>query len=145
MRDLYKNLVRDYLQRYEKAKKFLESVDEKIEELENCKSPKVITKYGFSVGGSNVSMEDLILNINAEIDVLERNKILNQKIVNDIKLSTEDMKAEEREITFGIYGSNKRDGKVYDLMDKYGYEKSHMYRIANEGLKHISLRLYGDY
>lgn len=145
MRELYENIVKDRLRMYEKAKVFLEGVDYKIQELESKKDPKLIGKYGIDNSGKGISLEDLILNINAEIELLKWNKFNNETLVNSIENSISDMTDEQREITMEIYGRKKRDGRVYELMDKYNYEKSQIYRIANEGLKHISLRLYGNY
>ena len=44
-----------------------------------------------------------------------------------------------------LTGKKKRDGRIEALKKKYHYSQSQIYRIANDGIKHISLMMYGNY
>ena len=144
MRDFYRNLVIDKLLRYEHAKSFIESSSLEIKELESKKDPKIIGSYGLSVGKASHDDIDVLLNINAKIDLLKNNREENLRLVKSLDRAMVGMSESEKDITVGIYGSRKRDSRIYDLCKKYKYEKSQLYRIANDGLRHISLKLYGS-
>lgn len=146
MRNFYEIAVKDQLLKYTYAKEFLVKIDEDIRCLKNKEKNKNMTsKYGISNGiGGSVSQEEIILNINAEIDVLERNRKSNLELIKRIDDAMIGMSELEKDITLEIYGKKKRDGRVETLKKKYHYSQSQIYRIANDGIKHISLMMYGN-
>lgn len=146
MRNFYEIAVKDQLLKYTYAKEFLAKIDEDIRCLKNKEKNKNMTsKYGISNGiGGSISQEEIILNINAEIDVLERNRKSNLELIKRIDDAMIGMSELEKDITLEIYGKKKRDGRVETLKKKYHYSQSQIYRIANDGIKHISLMMYGN-
>lgn len=135
------------LLRYTYAKEFLSKIDEDIISLKaREKNKNIVSKYGLSTGrGDSISQEEIILNINAEIDLLENNRKSNLDIIKRVDKAMEGMNDMEKDVTLEIYGKKKRSGKVKMLEDKYHYSSSQLYRIANDGVRHISLMLYGNY
>ena len=102
-------------------------------------------KSGISSGaGGSLSQEEIILNINAEIDLLEKNRQANIDLIERMDKAMEGMSELEKDITLEIYGKKKRDGRIETLKSKYHYSQSQIYRIANDGVRHISLMLYGN-
>ncbi len=146
MRNFYEIVVKDKLLKYTYAKEFLARIDEDIRCLKNKeKNKNMISKYGISSGGGgNLSQEEIILNINAEIDLLEKNRQSNIDLIERMDRAMEGMSELEKDITLEIYGKKKRDGKIETLKKKYHYSQSQIYRIANDGIKHISLMMYGN-
>ena len=85
MRNFYEILIKDQLLKYTYAKEFLARIDEDIDCLKNKeKNKNMISKYGISNGGGGVSQEEIILNINAEIDLLENNRQLNLALIKRV-------------------------------------------------------------
>lgn len=146
MRNFYEIVVKDKLLKYTYAKEFLARIDEDIRCLKNKeKNKNMISKYGISSGGGgSLSQEEIILNINAEIDLLEKNRRSNIDLIERMDRAMEGMSELEKDITLEIYGKKKRDGKIETLKKKYHYSQSQIYRIANDGIKHISLMMYGN-
>ena len=146
MRNFYEIVVKDKLLKYTYAKEFLARIDEDIRCLKNKeKNKNMISKYGISSGGGgSLSQEEIILNINAEIDLLEYNRRLNLTLIKRIDESMVGMSELEKDITLEVYGKKKRNGRVEALKKKYHYSQSQIYRIANDGIKHISLMMYGN-
>lgn len=146
MRNFYEIVVKDKLLKYTYAKEFLARMDEDIRCLKNKeKNKNMISKYGISSGGGgSLSQEEIILNINAEIDLLEKNRQSNIDLIERMDRAMEGMSELEKDITLEIYGKKKRDGKIETLKKKYHYSQSQIYRIANDGIKHISLMMYGN-
>lgn len=146
MRNFYEIVVKDKLLKYTYAKEFLARIDEDIRCLKNKeKNKNMISKYGISSGGGgSLSQEEIILNINAEIDLLEKNRQSNIDLIERMDRAMEGMSELEKDITLEIYGKKKRDGKIEALKKKYHYSQSQIYRIANDGIKHISLMMYGN-
>lgn len=146
MRNFYEIVVKDKLLKYTYAKEFLARIDEDIRCLKNKeKNKNMISKYGISSGGGgSLSQEEIILNINAEIDLLEKNRQSNIDLIERMDRAMEGMSELEKDITLEIYGKKKRDGKIETLKKKYHYSQSQIYRIANDGIKHISLMMYGN-
>lgn len=147
LRNFYEIVVKDKLLKYTYAKEFLAKIDEDIDCLKNKeKNKNMISKYGISSGGGgSLSQEEIILNINAEIDLLENNRKLNLALIKRVDKSMVGMSELEKDITLEIYGKKKRDGRVEALKKKYHYSQSQIYRIANDGIKHIALRMYGNF
>lgn len=146
MRNFYEMAVKDKLLKYTYAKEFLTRIDEDIRCLKNKeKNKNMIGKYGISGGnGGSLSQEEIILNINAEIDLLEKNRQSNIDLIERMDKAMEGLSELEKDITLEIYGKKKRDGRIEVLKKKYNYSQSQIYRIANEGVRHISLMLYGN-
>lgn len=138
--------VKDKLLKYTYAKEFLAKIDNDIMCLKNKeKNKNMISKYGISSGsGGSLSQEEIILNINAEIDLLEKNRQSNIDLIERMDRAMEGMSELEKDITLEIYGKKKRDGRIEALKSKYHYSQSQVYRIANDGVRHISLMLYGN-
>lgn len=138
--------VKDKLLKYTYAKEFLARIDNDIMCLKNKeKNKNMIGKYGISSGaGGSLSQEEIILNINAEIDLLEKNRQANIDLIERVDKAMEGMSELEKDITLEIYGKKKRDGRIETLKSKYHYSQSQIYRIANDGVRHISLMLYGN-
>ena len=146
MRNFYEIAVKDKLLKYTYAKEFLAKIDDDIRCLKNKeKNKNMIGKYGISSGaGGSLSQEEIILNINAEIDLLEKNRQANIDLIERMDKAMEGMSELEKDITLEIYGKKKRDGRIETLKSKYHYSQSQIYRIANDGVRHISLMLYGN-
>ena len=146
MRNFYEIVIKDKLLKYTYAKEFLDRIDEDIRCLKNKeKNKNMISKYGISSGGGgSLSQEEIILNINAEIDLLEKNRQSNIDLIERMDRAMIGMSELEKDITLEIYGKKKRDGRVEALKKKYHYSQSQIYRIANDGIKHISLMMYGN-
>lgn len=145
LRNFYETIVKDQLLKYTYAKEFLAKIDGDIDCLKNKeKNKNMISKYGISNGGGGISQEEIILNINAEIDLLEYNRRLNLALIKRIDESMVGMSELEKDITLEVYGKKKRNGRVEALKKKYHYSQSQIYRIANDGIKHISLMMYGN-
>lgn len=146
MRHFYELAVKDKLEKYVYAKESLKDLEENIKNLKSIeKNKNLISKYGIHVGGGErISQEELILNINAEIEDLENNYAMNIHLISTIEKALVGMSEREKEITLEIYGHPNKPGKILPLIHKYHYEKSQIYRIAQEGLRHISLKLYGN-
>ena len=146
MRNFYEIVIKDQLLKYTYAKEFLARIDEDIRCLKNKeKNKNMISKYGISSGGGgSLSQEEIILNINAEIDLLEKNRQSNIDLIERMDRAMEGMSELEKDITLEIYGKKKRNGRVEALKKKYHYSQSQIYRIANDGIKHIALRMYGN-
>lgn len=133
----------DTLKNYNHAKIFIESVPLQIESLENKKNKNMIAKYGENQKCEGKSLEDVILDINAKIDLLRKNHKDAKILIVATEMAMGNLSDEEIEITLGIYGNIDKKSKLKGLMDKYHYEKSQVYRIANHGLRYISLNMYG--
>lgn len=133
----------DTLKNYNHAKIFIESVPLQIESLENKKNKNMIAKYGENQKGEGKSLEDAILDINAKIDLLRKNYKDAKILIESTERAMGNLSDEEIEITLGIYGNIDKKSKLKGLMDKYHYEKSQVYRMANHGLRYISLNMYG--
>ena len=146
MRNFYEIVIKDQLLKYTYAKEFLARIDEDIRCLKNKeKNKNMISKYGISSGGGgSLSQEEIILNINAEIDLLEKNRQSNIDLIERMDRAMIGMSELEKDITLEIYGKKKRNGRVEALKKKYHYSQSQIYRIANDGIKHIALRMYGN-
>ena len=105
----------------------------------------MVASYGLSPSfGGGSSQEDKIININAKIEMLEKNIVKNKDIVRSVDYGLKGLSEEEIDITLSIYGKKQSWDKVKKLKDKYHYEKSQLYNIARAGLEHISRRLFGD-
>lgn len=133
----------DTLKNYNHAKIFIESVPLQIESLENKKNKNMIAKYGESQKGEGKSLEDTILDINAKIDLLRKNYRDAKVLIESTERAMGNLSDDEIEITLGIYGNINKKSQLGDLMKKYHYEKSQVYRMANHGLRYISLNMYG--
>ena len=146
MRNFYEMATKDKLLKYTYAKESLSRIDDDIRSLKSKeKNKNLISKYGISTNcGQSVSQEEIILNINAEIEVLEKNRRDNLEIIKRVDAAMEGMSDIEKDITLEIYGKKKRDGKIEKLKDKYHYSQSQIYRMANDGIRHISLMMYGN-
>lgn len=145
MQEFYEKLVKDNLKKYVYAKDFIRNASLQVEELENKKASKLTATYGtaplFS-GGS--SQEDKIININAKIEMLNKNINNNKKIVRDVEYGLKGLSDEEIDITLTIYGQRQGWNKIDNLKREYHYSKTRLYEIAKSGLEHISYRLYGE-
>ena len=145
MQDFYMNLVKEKLKKYVYAKDFIEHATNQVEELKSKKESKMVASYGLSPSfGGGSSQEDKIININAKIEMLEKNIVKNKDIVNSVDYGLIGLSEEEIDITLSIYGKKQSWDKVKKLKDKYHYEKSQLYNIARAGIEHISQRLFGD-
>lgn len=146
MKNFYEMAIKDKLVKYTYAKNSLAKIDEDIRCLKDKeKNKNMIGKYGISNGkGGGLSQEEIILNINAELDVLEDNRKSNLELINRVDKAMDGMTDLEKDITLEIYGKKNRDGRIEDLKKKYHYSQSQIYRIANDGIKHISLMMYGN-
>lgn len=145
MQDFYMNLVKEKLKKYVYAKDFIDHATSQVEELKSKKESKMVASYGLapSFGGGS-SQEDKIININAKIEMLEKNIKTNQEILDEVNFGLEGLSNIERDITISIYGYRQRWGKINELIDRYSYSKSNLYEIANHCLDHMARRLYGD-
>lgn len=145
MQDLYENIIKDKLKKYVYAKDFIEHATNQVEELKSKKESKMVASYGLapSFGGGS-SQEDKIININAKIEMLEKNIEKNKDIVNSVDYGLKGLSKEDIDITLSIYGKKQSWDKIEELKARYNYSKSRLYGIARIGLEHISFRLYGE-
>lgn len=145
MQDLYETLIKDKLKKYLYAKDFICYAERQVEELRTKKQSKMVATYGLApTFGGGSSQEDKLININAKIETLRKNIANNKAIVKDVEYGLVGLSEDEVDITLTIYGKKQSRNKVEDLKSKYHFSKSRLYAIAREGMKHISLRLYGD-
>lgn len=145
MQEFYEKLVKENLRKYIYAKDFIKNASLQVEELENKKASKLTSTYGTApLFGGGSSQEDKIININAKIEMLNKNIYKNKEIVKDIEYGLEGLSNKEIDITLAIYGKKQSWDKIDELKSKYHYSKTRLYDIARNGLEHISLRLYGD-
>lgn len=145
MQDFYMNLVKEKLRKYVYAKDFIEHAINQVEELKSKKESKMIASYGLKpCFGGGSSQEDKIINVNAKIEMLEKNILKNKDIVDSVDYGLKGLSEEEIDITLSIYGKKQSWDKVDELKSRYNYSKSRLYGIARIGLEHISFRLYGE-
>lgn len=145
MQDIYADLVKDKLKRYLYARDFVERAERKIDELNSLKEGKTIVFYGDKPPFGGNENKDKLLNILAEIDLLQTNIRENKKIIEELDYAFKSMSEIQRDITLEIYGRPYKYNKIQNLKDKYHYEKAHLYNLANDGLVHIALTLFGNY
>lgn len=139
------NLVKEKLRKYVYAKDFIEHAINQVEELKSKKESKMIASYGLKpCFGGGSSQEDKIINVNAKIEMLEKNILKNKDIVDSVDYGLKGLSEEEIDITLSIYGKKQSWDKVDELKSRYNYSKSRLYGIARIGLEHISFRLYGE-
>lgn len=144
MQDEYVRKTKKELKRYRYAKKFVNYAENQIGQLETIKYGRLTSKYGLYSGGkSSGGEDDRIIKINAEIDELRQSYLYNLNIVEKVEYAFIGLSAKEKDITLKVHGYNKKGSKVKDLSKKYHYSRNQIYRIAKDGLKHISLKLYG--
>lgn len=146
MQEFYERLIKEELFKYQILKESLPNINNQIEELESKKISKVVATYGTQpMGGGGSSQEDKLLNINAKIDLLRRNREYAIKHIAKVDNALKKLNNMEKDIVLNIHGRRgKRDGVLALLIDRYHYEKSHIYRIADDCLERISFFLYGD-
>lgn len=145
MQDIYANLVKDKLKRYFYARDFIDRAERRIDELSSLKEGKTIVSYGDKPPYGGTSDNDKLLNVLAEIDLLQTNIKENRKIIEEVDYAFKSMSEIQKDITLEIYGRPYKYNKIQNLKDKYHYEKAHLYNLANDGLVHIALTLFGNY
>ena len=143
--------MKEELNRYTIFKESVGNISSQIIELEDKKFKSGVTSYDTnpgkpsSDGGVFTKEEIRIININSKIDLLTRNREKALAHIDRMEGAMKCLDYKEKDILLGLYGNRgRRDGKLSTLIDKYNYEKSHLYRIANYSLEKISYRLYGD-
>ena len=152
MQDFYRKLVKEELYYYSRYKDSLASLSCRIRELEEQKIKSGVANYslsegkGSASGGTFSNEEKAIIDINAKIDMLKRNKENALEHIAMIDRAMEGLDFKERDILLNIYGRRgKRDGRLDMLIAKYHYEKSQLYNIANRAIENVAFRLYGDF
>lgn len=148
MQEFYIRDIKDLLYKYSYAKDFIKDVQLEIEELESLKGNRLIAQYGLTAGGSNGNgSEGQLLNINAKLDRLKFSLQLNQKVVRDVERGLEGLSDKDKDITITVNAPRtkwERKNKVEDMVNKYHYSSSSIYNIANKGIEHMAMRLYGE-
>lgn len=141
MQEFYSNLVKDKLKRYIYAQDFIIRANERINELINNKA------LAFDNDNThNELIGDIDLSsVDNEIDMLRTNIKENRKIIEEVDYAFKSMSEIQKDITLEIYGRPYKYNKIQNLKDKYHYEKAHLYNLANDGLVHIALSLFGNY
>ena len=120
MQEFYEKLVKENLRKYVYAKDFIRNASLQIEELENRKASKLTSTYGTApLYGGGSSQEDKIININAKIEMLNKNIKNNKEIVKDVEYGLEGLSNKEIDITLSIYGQKQRWDKIDELKGKY--------------------------
>lgn len=145
MQDTYKIIVKEKLRRYKEIKDTYKNSLDKIRELEEMKKNISVRWGDETVKGGGSSYEDKLLNINSEIEMLRDSYKGNIKLIRDIDSALYKLSSRDKDIVLQIYGTYERGNKIRELESKYHYEKSQLYRIANDSLRKISLNLYGNY
>ncbi len=150
MDDFYKRLVKRDIEKYYIYKESLSSINCQIKELEERKINAGVANYKLNEGrGSGscgiFSNEELaIINTNAKIDMLKTNRDDAIDHIKRLERAMEGLNFKEKDILISIYGDrSRRNNKLEILTEKYHYEKSHLYRIANRCIEKISYKLYG--
>lgn len=150
MDDFYKRLVKRDIEKYYNYKESLSSINCQIKELEERKINAGVANYKLNEGrGSGscgiFSNEELaIINTNAKIDMLKTNRDDAIDHIKRLERAMEGLNSKEKDILISIYGDrSRRNNKLEILTEKYHYEKSHLYRIANGCIEKISYKLYG--
>ena len=147
MQDFYRKIIMEELYRYVIYKESIDSLKGQLKELEEKKFSYGVAKYGPDEGkGSGDNKEEAkIINTNSKIYNLQKNIGRAEEIIKRYDDALDKLDYMDKEILISLYGhKGKRDGRLNDLIDKYHYEKSTLYRIANRALEEVSLRLYGD-
>ncbi len=120
MQEFYEKLVKDNLKKYVYAKDFIRNASLQVEELENKKASKLTSTYGTTpLFGGGSSQEDKIININAKIEMLNKNINNNKKIVRDVEYGLKGLSDEEIDITLTIYGQRQGWNKIDNLKKEY--------------------------
>lgn len=135
------------LYRYVIYKGSMDSLKGQLKELEEKKFSYGVAKYGLDEGkGSGDNKEEAkIINTNSKIYNLQKNIARAEELIKRYDDALDKLDYMDKEILINLYGhKGKRDGRLNGLIDKYHYEKSTLYRIANRALEEVSLRLYGD-
>lgn len=152
MQDFYKKLVKEELYYYSRYKDSLASVSCRIRELEDKKIKSGVANYSLSEGkgsadgGFFTNEEKAIIDTNAKIDMLKKNKENALDHIAKMDRAMEGLDYKEKDILLSIYGRRGvRDGRLDQLISKYHYEKSQLYNIANKGIEKVAFRLYGDF
>lgn len=144
MQDLYKTITIDRLKQYVEYKNTYKELLDRIKEL-NEKKTNITVRYGDKcVKGGGSSYEDKLLNINAEIEMLENNYLEDKNLVETMDKALNNLSKKERDIVINVYGKYKKKGSnVEELKEKYYYGTSQIYNIANYALKKLSMSLFG--
>lgn len=144
MRELYRVFVIDKLQKYLAVKDGYKRRLDKIEYLET-KLTNTTGSYGLQSGHETLAPDSKTLDLLSEIEILKENCTYNKKLIEYVEYGLEGLDSMEQDVVLSIYGvrsKDKRDMKT--LESKYNYSQRNLYRIANDCLEHISLRLIGD-
>lgn len=144
MRELYKVYVIDKLQKYIAVKDGYQRRLDKIEYLES-KLTGTTGSYGIQSGHETQAPDGKTLDLLSEIEILKENCKYNEKLIEFVEYGLEGLDGMEKDIVLSIYGARSKDKRdMKDLEDKYNYSQRNLYRIANDCLEHISLRMVGD-
>ena len=144
MQELYKVYVIDKLQKYIAVKDGYQRRLDKIEYLET-KLTNITGSYGIQIGHESQAPDGKPLDLLSEIEMLKENCKSNNNLIEFVEYGLEGLDDMERDVVLSIYGARSKDKRdMNHLEDKYNYSRRNLYRIANDCLEHISLRLVGD-
>lgn len=143
MQDMYKIMCKDILKKYYSVRGTIGDISLQIEEI-NGRLTSTTARYGIDpVQGGGNGVEENYLNNLAKKALLEKNNEDNIKLVEDVEEALKVLSEKEEDIVLTLFASGKR-GMAEKLAEKYHYDKSYIYRIADDGLKRISYKLFGD-
>lgn len=143
MQDIYKILCKDILKKYYSVRNTIGDISLQIEEI-NSRLTSTTARYGIDpVQGGGNGVEENYLNNLAKKALLEKNNEDNIQLIDTVEEALKVLTDKEEDITLTLFASGKR-GMADKLADKYHYDKSYIYTIANESLKKISYKVFGD-
>lgn len=143
VQEFYKCLCKEILKKYLQVRTTTKEIDDKITEISD-RLTNITVRYGDeSVQGGGRNLDDTYINNIAKRALLERNNRVNKALVEMVENALTYLDEKEKDIVMTLYAYGER-GAVYELMDKYHYERAQIYNIANEALKVLSYKMFGD-
>lgn len=147
MQDFYRRLIKDELYRYVVVKDSIGDLKLQLKELKDKRLSYGVAQYGVTSGvSSETNKEEMkIINLNCKISNLEKNISNSEELIEKMEKALGHLEPMEKEVLISLHGyRGRRDGRLEALIEKYHYEKSNLYKIANRCLEETSIRLYGD-
>lgn len=121
----------------------ISDITDRIEAI-NTRLTSTTMRYGIDpVQGGGSGVETNILNGLSKKWLWKRNNEENIELVEIVENALKCLDESEKDILLTLYAADKK-GAVYELMDKYHYEKTNIYTIANKALEKVSYRIFGD-
>lgn len=137
-----KEAVND-LKAYVARKNSIESMREKIKELEAKAVRLNSVSNDVPVQGGAAKNEDMLINNIVERDKLGENIRIAQRFIESVDRGLEVLSADERKVLDGFYMAPVITRKVDRLCDELHFEKSRIYQIKDTALRRFTVAMYG--